>query len=124
LLLPEEVVVAELESPQPLARAEVSSLLLGKMARDKVVEAVHKLLVDTGEQLTEQEPQVQLVRYLPVEPVVLATSMEVAVEAVATLEEAVAAPILTAQVMMRELVEVDPLLQILTTHLMSHTLLE
>jgi hypothetical protein len=56
--------------------------------------------------------------------VVLATSTEVAVEAVATLEEAVAAPILTAQVMMRELVEVDPRLQILTTHLMSHTLLE
>jgi hypothetical protein len=47
-----------------------------------------------------------------------------AVEVVATSAEVVAVPILTAQVMMRELVEVDPLLQILTTHLMSHTLLE
>jgi hypothetical protein len=42
-------VVAELELLQPLARVVVSSPLLEKMARDKAVEAVHKLLEGTGD---------------------------------------------------------------------------
>jgi hypothetical protein len=45
----EEAVVVELELLQPLARVVVSSPLLEKMARDKVVEAVHKLLEGTGD---------------------------------------------------------------------------
>jgi hypothetical protein len=42
-------VVAVLELLQPLARVVVSSPLLEKMARDKAVEAVHKLLEGTGD---------------------------------------------------------------------------
>jgi hypothetical protein len=124
LLLLEVAVVAELESLQPPVRVVASSPLLEKMARDKVVEAVHKLPEDTGEQLTDLELRGLLARYLLVEMEGRAISTAEAVEVVATSAEVVAVPILTAQVMMRELVEVDPPLQILTTHLMSHTLLE
>jgi hypothetical protein len=124
LLLLEVAVVAELESLQPPVRVVASSPLLEKMARDKVVEAVHKLPEDTGEQLTDLELRGQLARYLLVEMEGRAISTAEAVEAVATSAEVVAVPILTAQVMMRELVEVDPLLQIRSTHLTSHILLE
>jgi hypothetical protein len=121
LLLLEVAVVAELESLQPPVRVVASSPLLEKMARDKVVEAVHKLPEDTGEQLTDLELRGQLARYLQVEMEGRAISTVEAVEAVATSAEVVAVPILTAQVMMRELVEVDPLLQIRSTQQTSRT---
>jgi hypothetical protein len=121
LLLLEVAVVAELESLQPPVRVVASSPLLEKMARDKVVEAVHKLPEDTGEQLTDLELRGQLARYLLVEMEGRAISTAEAVEVVATSAEVVAVPILTAQVMMRELVEVDPLLQIRSTQQTSRT---
>jgi hypothetical protein len=124
LLLLEVAVVAELESLQPPVRVVASSPLLEKMARDKVVEAVHKLPEDTGEQLTDLELRGQLARYLLVEMEGRAISTVEAVEVVATSAEVVAVPILTAQVMMRELVEVDPLLQIRSTQQTSRTLRE
>jgi hypothetical protein len=115
-LLPEEAVVAVLELLQPLARAVVLLLLPEKMARDKVEEVVHKLLEATGELLTDLEPRGQLARYLLAEKVVRAISTVEAVEAVATSVEVAVVPTLTARVMTREQVEVDPLLQILPTH--------
>ena len=115
-LLPEAAAVAVPESLQPLARAAVLLLLPEKMARDKAVEAVHKLLEDTGELLTDLEHRGQLARCLLAEKVVRAISTEEAVEAVATSAEVEAVPILTAREMTREPVEVDHLLQILTTH--------
>jgi hypothetical protein len=117
-------VVAELELLQPLAQVVVSSPLLEKMARGKAVEAVHKLLEGTGDWPTDLELRVQLARYLLVDKVVRAISTVAAVEAVATTVEAVAVRILTAQVMTQELAAADLLLQILTTHRMSHILLE
>jgi hypothetical protein len=117
-------VVAELELLQPLARVVVSSPLLEKMARDKAVEGVHKLLEGTGDWPTDLELRVQLARYLLVDKVVRAISTVAAVEAVATTVEEVAVRILTAQVMTQEPVAADLLLQILTTHRMSHILLE
>jgi hypothetical protein len=121
LLLLEVAVVAELESLQPPVRVVASSPLLEKMARDKVVEAVHKLPEDTGEQLTDLELRGLLARYLLVEMEGRAISTAEAVEVVATSAEVVAVPILTAQVMMRELVEVDPPLQIRSTQQTSRT---
>jgi hypothetical protein len=121
LLLLEVAVVAELESLQPPVQVVASSPLLEKMARDKVVGAVHKLPEDTGEQLTDLELRGQLARYLLVEMEGRAISTAEAVEVVATSAEVVAVPILTAQVMMRELVEVDPPLQIRSTQQTSRT---
>jgi hypothetical protein len=115
-LLPEEAVVAVLELLQPLAQAVVLLLLPEKMARDKVEEVVHKLLEATGELLTDLEPRGQLARYLLAEKVVRAISTVEGVEAVAISVEVAVVPTLTARVMTREQVEVDPLLQILPTH--------
>jgi hypothetical protein len=66
------------------------------MARQKAAVEVHKLLAEAVGLRTEQEPQVQLVHYLPVEPVVLAIFMEAVAVAVATSEVAVAVLIPTA----------------------------
>jgi hypothetical protein len=65
-----------------------------------------------------------LARYLLVDKVVRAISTAAEVEAVATTVEEVAVRILTAQVMTQEPVVADLLLPILTTHRMSHILLE
>jgi hypothetical protein len=113
--LPEAAAVAVLALLQPLARVVVLLLLPEKMARDKVEEAVHKLLEATGELLTDLEPRGQLARYLLAEKVVRAISTVEAVEAVATMAEVEAVPILTARVMTREPVEVDLLFQIRST---------
>jgi hypothetical protein len=68
------------------------------MARQKVAVEVHKLLAEAVGLRTEQELQVQLVHYLPVEPVVPAIFMEEVAEVAATTVEAVAVLIPTVPV--------------------------
>ena len=82
---------------------------------------VHKLLVEAVALQTEQELQVQLVHYLPVEPVVPAIFMEAVEVAVATTAVAVAVLILIVPVTTREPAEADLLLLIRSTHQTSHT---
>jgi hypothetical protein len=113
--LPEEEVVGAQALPPPLARVADSLPLLEKTARDKAVEEVHKLPEDSEERLTEPDLRGQLVFYLLVEKVVRAICMGAEVEVVATSVEVEEVPILTAQEMMLEQAEVDPLSQILTT---------
>jgi hypothetical protein len=91
------------------------------MARQKAAVEVHKLQVEPVGLQTEQEPQVQLVHYLAVEPVVLAISMEEEAVAVATTEEAVAVLIPTVPETTLEPEEADLLSLIRSTHQTSPT---
>jgi uncharacterized membrane protein len=91
------------------------------MARQKVAVGVHKLLAEAVGLQTEQEPQVQLVHYLAVEPVVLAIFMEAVAVAVATTEEAVAVLIPTAPATTQEPEVADLLSLIRSTHQTSPT---
>jgi hypothetical protein len=91
------------------------------MARQKVAVGVHKLLAEAVGLQTEQEPQVQLVHYLAVEPVVLAIFMEAEEEEVATTEVVVAVLIPTVPATTLEPEEVDLLSLIRSTHQTSPT---
>jgi hypothetical protein len=91
------------------------------MARQKAAVEVHKLQVEPVGLRTEQEPQVQLVHYLAVEPVVLALFMEAVGVAVATSEVAVAVLIPTAPATTLEPGEADLLSLIRSTHQTSPT---
>jgi hypothetical protein len=86
-----------------------------------VAAEVHKLLVEAVALQTEQELQVQLVHYLPVEPVVPAIFMEAVEVAVATTVEAVAVLILIVPATTLEPAEADLLSLIRSTHQTSHT---
>jgi hypothetical protein len=77
------------------------------MARQKVAVEVHKLLAEAVGLRTEQELQVQLVYYLPVEPVAPAIFMEEVAEVAATTVEAEAVLIPTVPVTTLEPAEAD-----------------
>jgi hypothetical protein len=91
------------------------------MARQKAAVEVHKLQVEPVGLQTEQEPQVQLAHYLPVEPVVLAIFMEAVAVAVATSEVAVAVliPIVPATTLEPEVADLLSLIR--STHQTSPT---
>jgi hypothetical protein len=91
------------------------------MARQKAAVEGHKLRVEPVGLQTEQEPQVQLAHYLPVEPVVLAIFMEAEAVAVATTEVAVAVLTPTAPATTQEPEVADLLSLIRSTHQTSPT---
>jgi hypothetical protein len=91
------------------------------MAKQKEAVEVHKLLVEAVALQTEQELQVQLVHYLPVEPVVPAIFMEAVAVAAATTEEAEAVliPIVPATTLEPEVADLLSLIR--STHQTSPT---